>query len=157
MDDRDPVFFRTTAGEVMHTLLLTCEPETPLVDVAQRMATHGVHCVLVMGDADDASRSPWAIVSDLDLMAAAAIGLYGRVARDIAATPVVTLAPGEPLWRAAQVMSEHSNPHLIVADPTSHRPLGIISTLDIARVAGTAPDTSAVPAAATAQQHEGGR
>ena len=49
-------------------------------------------------------------------------------------TPVVTVEPDEPLGRAAQLMSEHEITHLVVVDPELTRPIGVLSTLDMARV-----------------------
>jgi CBS domain-containing protein len=42
------------------------------------------------------------------------------------------VSPGETLERAAQLMTEHNTAHLIVVDPKQQRPLGVLSTLDIA-------------------------
>ena len=46
---------------------------------------------------------------------------------------------GDPLVRASQLMAEQGIAHLAVVDPLSKRPVGVISTLDIARslAAGT--------------------
>ena len=59
------------------------------------------------------------------------------------------VAPDETLERAAQLMTEHSTAHLIVVDPQRQRPIGVLSTLDIAASLGederaheTAPDTT---------------
>jgi CBS domain-containing protein len=38
----------------------------------------------------------------------------------------------EPLLGAAQLMSEHGVSHLVVVDPASGYPLGVLSTLDVA-------------------------
>ena len=130
-------FFRGTVGETMRDLIVTCEPETPLTDVATQMARHRIHCVVVMEADSDHPRTPWALVSDLDLAAAAVEGLDGRLARHVAATPVVTVAPEEPLWRAAQLMTEYSNSHLVVVDRHTNEPVGIISTLDVAAAAAS--------------------
>lgn len=130
-------FVRRTVGDAMHELLVTCEPDTPLDEVAARLARHRIHCVIVV-DPDADSRAPWALVSDLDLAAAAIDGIEGRVAREISATPVLTVTPDEPLWRAAQLMTENQNPHLVVTDPATSRPVGIVSTLDVAREVASA-------------------
>jgi CBS domain-containing protein len=127
-------FFRYTTGEAMRDVIVTCEPDTPLVEVAALMADHRIHCVVVT-EADSQTHAPWALVSDLDLAAAAIEGIEGRVARQVSATPVVTVTSGEPLWRAAQLMTEHANPHLVVVDEATNRPVGILSTLDVAAVA----------------------
>ena len=39
-----------------------------------------------------------------------------------------------PLRRAAQLMREYGIAHLVVVDADARTPLGVISTLDIARV-----------------------
>jgi CBS domain-containing protein len=44
----------------------------------------------------------------------------------------------EPLGRAVQLMTEHGVSHLVVIDRGSSRPLGVLSTLDIARVVADA-------------------
>ena len=45
----------------------------------------------------------------------------------------MTVATDAPLARAAELMAEHGISHLAVVDPVSKRPVGILSTLDIAR------------------------
>ena len=123
-----------SVGQVMHEGVLTCETATPLSAVAELMCKHNIHCVVV---ADDASRehSLWGIVSDLDLVAAATIrDLDEQSAGGSAVTPVLTLAPDESLRRAAQMMTEHAVAHLVVVEPATRRPVGVLSTLDVARV-----------------------
>ena len=112
-------------SDAMHHGVVTCSPDTPLPLVARLMAEHRIHCVVVSRDTDI---EPWGVVSDLDLVAAG--DLHGLTARAIAAT----VPPGESLTRAVQLMVEHAVSHLIVADPAQHVPLGILSTLDVARV-----------------------
>lgn len=132
LDDLDSV----SVGQVMHEGVLTCETATPLSAVAELMCKHNIHCVVV---ADDASRehSLWGIVSDLDLVAAATVrDLDEQSAGGSAVTPVLTLAPDESLRRAAQMMTEHAVAHLIVVEPDSLRPVGVLSTLDVARAVG---------------------
>ena len=46
----------------------------------------------------------------------------------------LTVAPDEALERAAQMMLEHRATHLVVVDPETDRPLGVLSTLDVAGV-----------------------
>ena len=40
---------------------------------------------------------------------------------------------GGPLRRGAQLMTEYGTAHLVVVDPTTSPPLGVLSTLDVAR------------------------
>jgi CBS domain-containing protein len=114
--------------------VITCSRHAPLSDVARLMTERNVHCIVVVDDED--ARYPWALISDLDLTAAASVRqLNGQTAGATAATPVVMVSPDESVERAAQLMTEHGVAHLVVADRHSLRPVGVISTLDIAREA----------------------
>lgn len=46
----------------------------------------------------------------------------------------MTIEADAPLRRAAQLMREYGISHLVVVDPGAQTPLGVISTLDLARV-----------------------
>lgn len=120
--------------EVMTRGVLSCPLETPLSAVAEMMATHRVHCVVGFGDVTEDDTRLWGVISDLDLVAVAAAegGLDGATAGGCAATEVLTVGPNESVQRAAQLMSEHGLAHLLVADPDSDKPLGVISTIDVA-------------------------
>jgi CBS domain-containing protein len=106
--------------------LFECTPETDLRSVAQLMATKAIHCVVVAGDR-------WGIVSDIDLMRALGPGLADVTAGDVAATDFVVVQPDDSLEHAAQLMAEHDTAHLVVVSPETGRPVGMLSTLDIAR------------------------
>ena len=122
-------------GDVMSRGFLGCPLETPLAAVAEMMARHRVHCVVGFGDVTEDDTRLWGLISDLDLVAlAAAEGLEGRTAGGCAATEIVTVRPHESVRRAAQLMSAHGIAHVLVTDPESDRPLGVVSTLDVARV-----------------------
>jgi crotonyl-CoA carboxylase/reductase len=123
---------RTAVRDAMHEGVLSCPEDTPLSTVAELMAVRGVHCVVVTG-ADD--RAVWGVISDLDLVAAAGVrDLDAQSAGGSAATPALAIAPGDTLQRAAQMMTEHAAAHLLVVDDVSGAPVGVLSTLDIARV-----------------------
>ncbi len=94
------------------------------------MAKHRVHAVAVSGG--EAGR-PAGIVSDLDVVAAAATGDDPN-ALQAAGTEPLTVSANESLRGAAQLMAEHSIAHLVVVDAASGFPIGILSTLDIAAV-----------------------
>jgi CBS domain-containing protein len=83
----------------------------------------------------------WGIVSDLDLMRAASARRVDAEAGEAAASEIVTINPDEDVERAAQIMGEHDCSHLIVTSPDGVEPLGVISSLDVARalVSRTAP------------------
>ena len=124
-----PSLAHVRVHQVMHTGILTTDPSTPLRVVARLMADQRVHAVAV-SDPDNARR-PWGIVSTLDVAAAAAASADGT-AGEAAATEVVTVSASDPLDQAARVMVEHNVSHLIVIDPGSGHPAGILSSLDIA-------------------------
>jgi CBS domain-containing protein len=124
-------------SDAMRTGVLTCGPETPLETVARMMATHHIHSVVVTAAPEAGGLSQaWGIVSDLDLAKAAASSALDCTAGEMAVTEIVTIEPQESLERAAQLMAEHEIAHLIVVDATLGRPVGVISTLDLAGVVG---------------------
>ena len=125
-----PRFERAKVADAMHAEVLTCPADAPLALVAAIMAAERVHCVVV--EEAEGDRQEWAVVSDLDLVAAGAAGLSESTAGMSAASEFLTVTPDERLTRAAQIMVEHEASHLIVVDPGSHRPLGVLSTLDVA-------------------------
>jgi CBS domain-containing protein len=118
--------------DCMHAGILSCAPETPLCEVARLMGDHRVHAIAV---ADIDNGRPSGIVSDMDVMAAAAAG-QEPVARDAAATEAATISADERLDLAAQMMCEHAVAHLVVLDPAGGYPVGILSTLDVASAYG---------------------
>jgi CBS domain-containing protein len=110
--------------------ILTCTRSAPLRAVATMMAAHRVHAIVVFDGGDNVA--PWGVVSDLDLVDA--IDTDGT-AGSVAASPVVTVTVDDTLAHAAQLMREHATSHLIVVtDESSPLPIGVLSTLDIARV-----------------------
>jgi CBS domain-containing protein len=109
------------------------------------MAENNVHAVYVFdyGTEDDETVQMWGLVSDLDLIAAMPV-IDERTAGNSAVTPLVTVSANERLDRAAQLMVESANAHLGVIDPRTGRPVGVLSTLDIARALAegeTGPET----------------
>ncbi len=126
-------FAATRVADVMHSPVVTCGPQTPIRLVAQAMAEEQVHAVVVTG----IERTAWAVVTALDLAAAAATDSVKLVACDIAATASVTTTADTPLPAAARTMAEHQVTHLLVLDADG-RPAGIVSTIDIARTFASA-------------------
>jgi CBS domain-containing protein len=116
----------------MHWGLVSCPSGASLRTVAALMADNGVHCVVVVDDPSE-TRSLWGVVFDHDLVAASTVRpLDEQKAGGTAMKPAVTVAPGETLRNAAKQMTRHSVSHLVVVDPVEQRPLGILSTLDLA-------------------------
>jgi CBS domain-containing protein len=119
--------------QVMHPGIYFCAPESPLRYAAMMMATYGVHAIVVLGD--DEEGGLWGIVSDADLIAAIAKReLQAHTAGGMARTPLVTVSRADSVAHAAELMREHGVTHLLVTSP-AERPIGIVSTLDLARAA----------------------
>ena len=131
-----PALSRLRVIDAMHPALITCSLDSPLRTIARMMATYRVHAILVTAHGDEhlPDGGPWGIVSDADLLRAAEAGdIDQQPARTIATQPVMTVTTNDELARAAQVMVEHEVSHLIVIEPRSTRPIGMLSTLDVAR------------------------
>lgn len=130
-----PVPFElATVGDAMSRGVISCPPETPLRIVARMMATHGVHAIFVFeqSDEDDAAHL-WAVVSDLDLVAATQLDLDTLTAGATAVTPFVTVVADSSIAEAGSLMAQYGIAHLAVTERDSRRPIGVISTLDVAR------------------------
>jgi CBS domain-containing protein len=127
---------RLRVADAMHRGVLVRPRDTPLSEIARLMADYHVHSVVIADDPADAG-SLWGVVSDLDLVAAASVReLDEQVAGATAVSPALMITPDDSILRAAQLLTEHATAHLVVVDPGSSRPIGVLSTLDIARVLG---------------------
>jgi CBS domain-containing protein len=129
------------AIDAMHPGMISCPLETPLRTVARMMAGYRVHAIVVHAHDDGfPGEDGWAVVTDSDLVRAGLDDdLDAWTATQVAATPVLTVSSVDPLARAMQLMTEHEVTHVIVVERHSGRPIGVLSTLDVARaVAGLA-------------------
>jgi len=106
--------------------LLACPPSTPLRAVAGMMVVHEVHAVALWDD----PVGPPAVVTDLDLVAAA--GAIDTADAAAAASTPATVAPDDPLVAAAAAMADSGRSHALVMEPGADRPIGMLSTLDVA-------------------------
>jgi len=117
-------------AEAMHRGVVTCKSEATLFTVARLLAAHRIHAVAVTPATEDEG---WSVVTDLDLATVLSDGLLDEAtAGSVASAPTVFVGPDETLARAAQLMREYETHHLIVLGRGTDRPVGIISTLDIA-------------------------
>jgi CBS domain-containing protein len=122
-------------SDAMSRGVISCPPETPLRVVARMMATFGVHAIFVFEHTDEDDEAPrlWAVVSDLDLVAATGLDLDSLTAGATAVTPLVSVGADKSIAEAGSAMAQYGIAHLAVTDPDHDRPIGVISTLDIAR------------------------
>ena len=102
-----------------------------VAQLASSMIQHGVHAVVV---AAAGSTAPL-MASDIDLVRAAVDRAHAR-AGDIACQPAASLPTDTSLEQAIRMMTERYIAHLLVTDPASGAPAGIISSFDVAAVFG---------------------
>jgi CBS domain-containing protein len=127
-----PLLHQLKVGEVMHEGVVTCSASDDIDRVAAVMADRGIHCVVAIdeGPAGEDDDRLWGVVSDLDLMRGNESDL-DLDAGNLAELDVATATPDDTLELAARTMVRRGLAHLVVL--TEGRPVGAISTLDIAR------------------------
>jgi CBS domain-containing protein len=131
-----PSLVHATVADAMHPGIVSCEADATLREVAKMMTTHHVHCVAVMGIAHDESseRLVWGVISDLDVVRAGIRTGPDELAGALAQQPIITIEPSTPLREAGELMLARGVSHLVVMDSRHQRPIGILSTFDIAGV-----------------------
>jgi CBS domain-containing protein len=129
--NRVPILTRQVlVRDAMHVGILSCDRDTPLRALAREMAERGVYAVAVVGN-----ERIWGMISAVDIAAAIASGIE-QSAGEASATWVVTVSADDRLDRAARLMAEHALGHLIVIEPATGHPIGILSALDVAAIYG---------------------
>lgn len=132
--------YQVSAGEAMHRGVLCVPLHTPLTKVAQMMARYRVHCVVALDERGEYLARVWGLIPAAELVRIATKDeLENRTAGASATSGVVTVEPADSVYDAALLMSANEVDHVIVVDPVSNRPVGILSTLDVARVLAGEP------------------
>lgn len=130
-----PSLEHATVADAMHPGIVSCEPDATLTEAARMMATHHVHCLAVIGVSHKGPEfGVWGILSDLDLLRAGVREGADKSASALAQESVYSVTPATPLREAGELMLTHGVSHLVVIEAESERPIGILSTLDIAGV-----------------------
>lgn len=129
-------------ADAMHPGLVTCPPEAPLRSVARMMATYRVHAVLVSAHGEPlGDGGAWGLVTDVDLLRAAEVAdLDRQTARALATEQPPTVAADANLADASHLIVEHGASHLLVLEPHTGLPIGVLSTLDVARALAGFPE-----------------
>ena len=133
---------RLLVVETMHPGLITCSLDAPLRTVARVLATYRVHAVVVIahGEATLPGGGVWGVVSDTDVLRAAEGDGLEEPASTFAKTPVLSVTTNDTVADAARRMLEHGVTHVVVVEPRSARPVGVLSTLDVARALAGFPE-----------------
>ena len=127
-----PDFDHARVHDVMRVGVVTCHPDTSLRDACRIMVGYQIHSLLV-GDVGS-GESPWGIVTDLDIAAAATSESSELTAADLASRDLVTVPANETLAGAAKLMGDRRCSHLLAVQPDTGRPVGVISALSIVSV-----------------------
>lgn len=125
-----------TARGVMHGPVAAVDPSAELAELAAVMSSKRIHCVVVDGITRDArgEHLVWGVVSDLDLVRAALDDTPGMTAGRIAATEAICVDADADLESVAALLVANEASHVLVVE--DERPVGVVSTFDVAGVLG---------------------
>jgi CBS domain-containing protein len=131
-----PAFEHATVADAMHPGILSVSPDASLTEVARMMASRHVHCAAVMGVSHEHGGETlvWGLISDLDLVRAGLAADAEQTASTLAKQPIISVEPSTPIREAAERMLSQGEAHVVVIAPGTQRPMGILSTLDIAGI-----------------------
>jgi CBS domain-containing protein len=125
-----------TVGDVMHSGVITCRPSATLRTVAGILAEHRIHAVVV---ARAEGAAPLAVVTDRDVVLRHSRGELDTVTAGAAANqPTVTVRADTDLRSAAELMAHYGTSHVIVTESGGRRPIGVLSSLDLAAAVSSA-------------------
>jgi len=119
-------------SDAMRQGVISCPREAALPTIAAIMVTHGIHAVVV---ASLKGGTPL-VVTDLELVRAAVDRGPDAQASDLAREPIAKVPADSMLSAAVELMAVQYVTHVLVTDPGSGDPAGIVSSLDIAAVVG---------------------
>ena len=126
---------RIAAADAMHRGVLSVPFDTPLTKVAQMIARYRMHCIVALEERGEYQTRYWGLIPAAEVARIATDhDLEDRTAGGSIQSPVYTVEPTDTVLDAAQLMRDHEVEHVIVVDPVSDRPLGVISTLDVVQV-----------------------
>lgn len=120
----------------MHHDVITCHPETPVMEVAQIMGEKDISALVVVNDSGGAV----GVISRTDLVNARFIQPYlkhwvGMAAEHLMTKNVIGISPDATIDEAAQKIRENKIHRLVVTEESGDRvrPIGILSVTDLAK------------------------
>lgn len=123
----------------MHAGVITCRPDTPAGEVAERMKAHDVSALVVVDDAGYAV----GVISRTDLVNATFVQPYlrhwrGMAARHLMSSPVISVRAEISVEEAIDLIRERKIHRVVVTEPEGkrERPIGILSVTDLVRRMG---------------------
>jgi CBS domain-containing protein len=124
---------KVTVREIMTPGVVTLVEHASLKQAFNAMATHGVHAVLVVG-AEQGRPLGW--VTGRGLLSRLEDDANLASVRDAVTERPVSVSPQATAREAARALSEAGVSHLLVATPEGAVPEGVISEIDLVRLAG---------------------
>ena len=119
--------------------VITCAPETPVIDVAAKLDAHDISALVVVDENGDAL----GVISRTDLVNARFIAPYmkhwrGLSAQHLMTKPVISVSAETTIEEAAQLLFEKHIHRLVVVEKSGYHlhPVGILSVTDLARHVG---------------------
>jgi CBS domain-containing protein len=119
-----------TIEAAMRPGVVCCRPEDGLASVAATMAGHGIHAMML----EPLTGGNPLIVTDLEVIRALLTRPAGTCVGAIASEPATTLPSDALLEQAVAKMAELYVTHVLVTDPASSAPCGVISSFDLVAV-----------------------
>ena len=120
----------------MHRGVVTCQPDTPVAEVAATMDTKDISALVVVNEHGAAV----GVISRTDLINARFVQPYmkhwhGLNAEHLMTKPVISVAPDTTIHEAVQMLNEKHIHRLVVVEKASDhlRPIGILSVTDLAK------------------------
>jgi len=109
-----------SVSEVMSTHLITASPRSSMIEIAHLMTTHQISCVVIVqsDDQDATVLHPIGIITERDIVQfqTLKLNLNALKAQSVMSSPLVCLAPEDPLLKAAQTMQQLRVRRLVVTD-----------------------------------------
>lgn len=128
-----------TVSDWMHRGVVTCQPETPVAEVAQIMDEKNISALVVV----DPGGHAVGVVSRTDLINSRFIQPYfrhwhGMGAEHLMTKPVVSVTADTSIREAVLLLNEkHIHRLVVVEKEEGHlRPIGILSVTDLAKHVG---------------------
>lgn len=120
--------------EIMSTKIVTIKPTDTITEASKLMKANRISCLPISD-----GNSIIGIITTTDL-----VNIYTSADKErnmdpwnpvsnFMSSPVVTISPDEDVKTASKLMTEKHFHHLVVMNKNDKKPLGIISSLDIAK------------------------
>ena len=127
---------QVTVRDWMHRGVMTCQPDTPVDEVAETLDAKDISALIVVDGAGDAI----GVISRTDLVNGRFIQPYlkhwrGMTAEHLMSKPVISVAPDTEIKTAVEMLHEKRIHRLVVVEATAGhmRPVGILSVTDLAK------------------------